>query len=105
MTARPDFVPDDFELQPRECPVPGYDIAIGDDVWWKGRESEGLFYVGCMARYTADMKPAASVWNKGVNYTAPLEELICIVDAEWWGLPRENAKSDGTAGDGTKDHG
>ena len=78
---------------PRTCPFPEYDLAIGDTVWWKGREEWGLWWINSMHYVLADGRRAASVIpetefaiidRERLSEIAPLDALTCIRDAVWY---------------------
>jgi hypothetical protein len=82
---RPKGVPEDFEPKPRVCPCEGFDIAIGDTVYWIDHKDLGALSIGSM-HYCVDGKPAASVWTaKNEQRIAKIEELRVMDDAQWWG--------------------
>jgi hypothetical protein len=80
---------------PRKRPFPEYDLAIGDTVWWKGQEELGSWWINSMHYVLNDGRRAASViptidfQHSGIRRQeiAPLDELKCINDCEWWGMP------------------
>ena len=82
------FIGQEMIRAPRECPVPGYDLAFGDCVLWKARPwtISSMHYMLNDGRRAASLARYGNAPEQDAEAIAPLDELRVLDDAKPWTL-------------------